>query len=1121
MRYRRAADNDALALLLERHSAMVWRVCRQVLCRPQDAEDAYQATFLILLNKGSNIRVSQSAAGWLYRVALRTALAAKRQRTARREQTLGEDPPVAESAFPNLQARQSAAVLMEELQALPDKYRAPLVMRYLEGQSRRAIADQTDSTIAAVQGRLSRGKKMLRARLARRGVSLALAFGLVSQARPADAAPTIFSAEGSVIAPTVAAKLLVSQGARSMLFATYAKPGAALAALSLVAAIAVAQKPSAAPTHAPVIRLASEARGATPPTPQATIRQAQGTQEDNPAGSPQQELQPRASDASQSPPAHAGELGPAEAEAHDDNPQAASGHDQPAAGAGIAAATAGDRDAPDTAAHPATTPQPAELLKRQRELEQDYWRLRAEALEQKAAALRLNRKAEIKNNADRARQRYEAQELAAQAEARLLEADAMQARAKAIEVQLKTLATEQAQRPSVSAPANAYHPTPVYHPAPVYQPTPVYTSVPRYYQPPPAVYQTPRYQPRADGQSPQSVLPSVVGETHAGPPRAQPPQAPNASTFQLPPASYPATNGKHLRFSAVKQLTLSMGRMQFMLDLDTGQTMDLPATLGRPEQQRMDVYPHQSQGHDRPEWLTFKDVRGAVMPPSAWDDNGPIAIGVYFSTENPKTHNPLAAKLEKLLIEDDRWDGPSTCLFETADGTQGILQVMGIEQPEAEGPASVRLRYKTVVTDGEHSVSDANQGGRGADTVASRELLHAGQQLFIRFVDEADPFEGVIDGSFGISYAGEVHLPLLGPVRVAGRSISDATKSIQQALRAYVPKPVGEIKIAPTPALHPTAQRTDSAARTPPESDKLQPHERVVIQVVGALTEFPIADTYAIENSGKVALGPAYGRVEIAGMSLEEAEQAIKRHLSKTLKDPAVQVTRPVELSGTGLASRRHDTSGGAPHQSRAIARGPARSRLATASPATDDPLDAMRERLEEQSKLIAQLQQQLNSAKAATQTPASPPGQQPVPAPNDTHRSVDPFEAEPPAERAIAEEIQPGDTLRLEIVSSPSGMPVLGGDAGGKMSHCVVEPNGAIALGAQWGRVKVSGKSLQQAEKAVLSHLNEQVALLQRSWADLPDEQRRVTQDPAQRWRNIRVQITRPAGEFPGGGAF
>ena len=123
MRFERHRDQAAFAEVVDRHGRLVWIVCKQALRHHQDVEDAFQATFLILAQRATTIRASDSAAAWLYRVAQRTAIAARRRRSRLREEELAAEPPQGEEALPLIHDRQMMRVLMEELQSLPQKSR--------------------------------------------------------------------------------------------------------------------------------------------------------------------------------------------------------------------------------------------------------------------------------------------------------------------------------------------------------------------------------------------------------------------------------------------------------------------------------------------------------------------------------------------------------------------------------------------------------------------------------------------------------------------------------------------------------------------------------------------------------------------------------------------------------------------------------------------------------------------------------------------------------------------------------------------------------------------------------------------------------------------------------------
>jgi RNA polymerase sigma factor (sigma-70 family) len=184
-RFAEAHDEAAFTALVERHGPMVLRVCRRVLGHAQDAEDACQATFLVLVRKAASVRRRGSAASWLYGVAVRTARKLRAGR-ARREPGPGCRPEaVADTAGDDVSWREARAVLDEELLRLPEKYRAPLVLCYLEGRTRDEAARRLGLGLNRLRGRLDYGRGLLRRRLTRRGITppaLLLAALLVREA---------------------------------------------------------------------------------------------------------------------------------------------------------------------------------------------------------------------------------------------------------------------------------------------------------------------------------------------------------------------------------------------------------------------------------------------------------------------------------------------------------------------------------------------------------------------------------------------------------------------------------------------------------------------------------------------------------------------------------------------------------------------------------------------------------------------------------------------------------------------------------------------------------------------------------------------------------------------------
>jgi RNA polymerase sigma factor (sigma-70 family) len=162
-------DQDAFAIVVTRHAPLVWGVCRRILGHHQDAEDAFQATFLILARRAGSIRWRLSVGGWLHTVAQRLAVRARKQAEQRRiHESETRRTPAADSSLRDL-----AAIVDEELQRLPAKYREPLLLHYLEGATAEAAARQLGLSRGTFYNRLAYGRELLRDRLSRQGLSLA------------------------------------------------------------------------------------------------------------------------------------------------------------------------------------------------------------------------------------------------------------------------------------------------------------------------------------------------------------------------------------------------------------------------------------------------------------------------------------------------------------------------------------------------------------------------------------------------------------------------------------------------------------------------------------------------------------------------------------------------------------------------------------------------------------------------------------------------------------------------------------------------------------------------------------------------------------------------------------
>jgi RNA polymerase sigma factor (sigma-70 family) len=168
-------DETAFAALLARHGPMVLGVCRRILRDDHEAEDVFQAVFLLFARKANNLRHPKTLAAWLYGVARRLALMTQRSSRRRRQREnahAGTAPTGNADPLDELSARELLLALDEELARLPERYRLPLILCGLEGRSQAEAARLLGWTAASVRGRLERGRTRLRSRLLRRGLTL-------------------------------------------------------------------------------------------------------------------------------------------------------------------------------------------------------------------------------------------------------------------------------------------------------------------------------------------------------------------------------------------------------------------------------------------------------------------------------------------------------------------------------------------------------------------------------------------------------------------------------------------------------------------------------------------------------------------------------------------------------------------------------------------------------------------------------------------------------------------------------------------------------------------------------------------------------------------------------------
>jgi RNA polymerase sigma-70 factor (ECF subfamily) len=165
-------DEGAFAALVRRHGPMVLGVCRRILRHEQDAEDAFQATFLVLARRAGDIRRPERLGNWLYGVACRTAARARRMAARRRNHERQAAAAPATSPVEAVLWQDLRPVLDEEIRRLPERYRAPFVLHYLEGRTNQEAARQLGCPEGTVLSRLAWARQRLRRRLALRGIGL-------------------------------------------------------------------------------------------------------------------------------------------------------------------------------------------------------------------------------------------------------------------------------------------------------------------------------------------------------------------------------------------------------------------------------------------------------------------------------------------------------------------------------------------------------------------------------------------------------------------------------------------------------------------------------------------------------------------------------------------------------------------------------------------------------------------------------------------------------------------------------------------------------------------------------------------------------------------------------------
>jgi RNA polymerase sigma factor (sigma-70 family) len=220
-------DQAAFAVLVQRHGPLVLGVCRRVLANPHDADDAFQATFLVLARKAAEITRRDSLGGWLYEVAYHAAL--RTRSNAIRRRTLEQQAPVmipndrCSDCFSETDRQEVCTVIDEELQQLPRKFRRPLVLCYLQGKTNTEAAQELGWPAGSMSRLLAQGRELLRKRLIRRGVApvvagaaLTTVQGAASASIPSALADTTAQAASLFVAgPSSASQGISAEAARA------------------------------------------------------------------------------------------------------------------------------------------------------------------------------------------------------------------------------------------------------------------------------------------------------------------------------------------------------------------------------------------------------------------------------------------------------------------------------------------------------------------------------------------------------------------------------------------------------------------------------------------------------------------------------------------------------------------------------------------------------------------------------------------------------------------------------------------------------------------------------------------------------------------------------------------
>jgi RNA polymerase sigma factor (sigma-70 family) len=275
-RFRASNDPAAFEALVARHGPMVLATCRAVLRNEHDAEDAFQATFLVLSRKAGSVRGGEALGGWLHRVAYRASVqaskAARKRRRLEVETSAMASPPDFSASVPVMDP-ELRPILHAEVDRLPDRHRLPVVLCDLEGLTYEQAAERLRWTLPTLRCRLAKARQRLRARLTRRGFTPSVAGPILAAKAstaivpPALARATVLAATGGL--PPAGAALIAQALLKGMLMTKLKIAGtAALATLALASAGLIAAGAGRPEPPAPVATTPPEV--APKPRPRAS-----------------------------------------------------------------------------------------------------------------------------------------------------------------------------------------------------------------------------------------------------------------------------------------------------------------------------------------------------------------------------------------------------------------------------------------------------------------------------------------------------------------------------------------------------------------------------------------------------------------------------------------------------------------------------------------------------------------------------------------------------------------------------------------------------------------------------------------------------------------------------------